>query len=54
MLNDPLEIDRRIGDRLDLILDGGILISQASTIVDLTGSEPQILREGRGDVSLIY
>jgi tRNA threonylcarbamoyl adenosine modification protein (Sua5/YciO/YrdC/YwlC family) len=54
VLNDPQEINRRIGDRLDMILDGGILISKPSTIVDLSGSEPEILREGRGDVSLVY
>jgi tRNA threonylcarbamoyl adenosine modification protein (Sua5/YciO/YrdC/YwlC family) len=54
VLNDPLEIDRRIGTQLDLILDGGILISKPSTVVDLTEDAPFIVREGRGDISLIY
>jgi len=54
VLNDPLEIDRRIGDQLDMILDGGLLISQPSTIVDLTGDAPVIVRQGKGDVTLIY
>ena len=54
ILNDPYEIERRIGDQLDLILNGGILISQPSTIVDLTDYEPSIIREGAGDISLIY
>ena len=54
VLNDPEEINRRLGDQIDLILDGGILISEPSTIVDLTGAEPVIVRSGRGDTSLIY
>jgi tRNA threonylcarbamoyl adenosine modification protein (Sua5/YciO/YrdC/YwlC family) len=54
VLNDPLQIDRRIGDQLDLILDGGILISEPSTIVDLTADEPLIIRQGKGDGGLVY
>ena len=54
ILNDPYEIDRRIGHELDLIFDGGILLSEPSTIVDLTDAEPQVIREGAGDISLIY
>lgn len=54
VLNDPVEIDHRIGDQLDLVLDGGLIISQPSTIVDLTGIAPVITRPGKGDTSLIY
>jgi tRNA threonylcarbamoyl adenosine modification protein (Sua5/YciO/YrdC/YwlC family) len=54
ILNDPFEIERRIGNDLDLIFNGGILISEPSTVVDLTDYTPQIIREGAGDVSLIY
>jgi tRNA threonylcarbamoyl adenosine modification protein (Sua5/YciO/YrdC/YwlC family) len=54
ILNDPYEIERRIGNDLDLILNGGILISEPSTVVDLTDYAPQIIREGAGDTSLIY
>ena len=54
VLNDPDEIYRRLGDQIDLILDGGILISEPSTVVDLTADDPVIIRSGRGDTSLIY
>ena len=54
ILNDPEEINRRFGHQVDIILDGGKLISEPSTIVDLTGDVPQIVREGKGDISLIY
>jgi tRNA threonylcarbamoyl adenosine modification protein (Sua5/YciO/YrdC/YwlC family) len=54
ILNDPDEINRRMGDQLDIILDGGTLFSEPSTIIDLTGSEPKIIRQGKGDPDLIY
>jgi tRNA threonylcarbamoyl adenosine modification protein (Sua5/YciO/YrdC/YwlC family) len=54
ILNDPYEIERRIGDKLDLILNGGILVSDPSTVVDLTNYEPTVIREGAGDLGLIY
>ena len=54
ILNDPEEINRRFGHQVDIILDGGILISEPSTIVDLTDKSPRILRKGKGDTGLIY
>jgi tRNA threonylcarbamoyl adenosine modification protein (Sua5/YciO/YrdC/YwlC family) len=54
ILNDPFEIERRIGDKLDLILNGGILVSEPSTVADLTDYEPLIIRKGAGDPALIY
>ena len=51
---DPVEIEAEIGHAVDLILDGGILVSQPSTVVDLTCNPPEIIREGLGDISLIY
>jgi L-threonylcarbamoyladenylate synthase len=41
------EVRRQIGEALDLVLDGGECpIGIASTIVDCTGLEPKILRQG--------
>ena len=48
-LTDPREIDVRIGHGVDLILDGGSCGLEPSTIVDLSGDEPVLLRAGRGD-----
>jgi L-threonylcarbamoyladenylate synthase len=46
----PVDADQVIaglGDELDLVLDGGpCRIGQPSTILDLTGAAPRILREG--------
>ncbi|MBP1656784.1 MAG: Telomere recombination [Bacteroidetes bacterium] len=38
---------------VDLILDAGPLNSQQSTVLDLTGDEPVIVRQGAGDTSFL-
>ena len=53
-MNDPEIIDRKIGNSVDLILDGGVIQSNPSTVVDLTGERPEIIRQGKGDISLLY
>jgi tRNA threonylcarbamoyl adenosine modification protein (Sua5/YciO/YrdC/YwlC family) len=50
-LYDPADIDRHLGKSLDLVIDGGTLVSEPSSVIDLTGDTPRILRKGKGDVS---
>ncbi|MEW6365441.1 MAG: L-threonylcarbamoyladenylate synthase [Acidobacteriota bacterium] len=50
-LLDPIEIEADIGDRVDLVVDGGILANEPSTVIDLTGRQPVIVRQGKGDTS---
>jgi tRNA threonylcarbamoyl adenosine modification protein (Sua5/YciO/YrdC/YwlC family) len=52
VLSDPVEIDKKFGALLDLVIDGGILASDPSTIIDLTEDTPRVLREGKGPVDL--
>jgi tRNA threonylcarbamoyl adenosine modification protein (Sua5/YciO/YrdC/YwlC family) len=52
LFNDPAEIEERFGKRLDLVIDGGVIASEHSSVVDLTGEFPKVIREGKGDVSL--
>ncbi len=40
------DADAQIGDRVDLLIDGGRAGGAESTIVDLTGERPAILRQG--------
>jgi tRNA threonylcarbamoyl adenosine modification protein (Sua5/YciO/YrdC/YwlC family) len=42
------EIEEELGHALDLVIDCGQPSGQGSTIVDLTGEEPVLLREGAG------
>lgn len=48
-LTDAPEIEDRIGNAVDLILDGGNCGLEPSTIVDLSGDAPRVLRAGKGD-----
>jgi tRNA threonylcarbamoyl adenosine modification protein (Sua5/YciO/YrdC/YwlC family) len=49
MLSDPDEVRERLGKQIELIIDGGAGTLEPTTIVDLTGPEPELLRAGRGD-----
>ena len=52
-LNDPQEIRERYGKLLDAIVDAGACPMQPTTVVDLTGPEPVLVRAGRGDPALL-
>jgi tRNA threonylcarbamoyl adenosine modification protein (Sua5/YciO/YrdC/YwlC family) len=47
---DPLELDRDMPG-LDLVLDGGPGGLEPTTVIDLTGDTPVIVREGAGDIT---
>jgi len=48
-LSDPAEMRRRLEHHVDLIIDGGAGTLEASTVVSLLDSEPEVLRVGCGD-----
>jgi tRNA threonylcarbamoyl adenosine modification protein (Sua5/YciO/YrdC/YwlC family) len=48
-LNDPHEIRDRFEHQIQLVLDAGACPMQPSTVVDLTGPNPVLIREGCGD-----
>lgn len=48
-LNDPEEIRERFQKRLQAVLDAGACPAQPTTVIDLTGAAPEVLRVGRGD-----
>lgn len=48
--SDPYEIDQEIGNRVDLLVDGGNLAETPTTVVGFTeDGTPDIMREGAGD-----
>lgn len=49
---DPELILEKWGNYVDVIIDGGYGDNIASTVIDLTGSEPEVIREGKGDVEI--
>ena len=49
-LNDAQEIRSRLEHAVDLVLDAGSCGIDPTTMVDLTGAVPQLLRQGKGSV----
>jgi tRNA threonylcarbamoyl adenosine modification protein (Sua5/YciO/YrdC/YwlC family) len=50
-LNEPEEIRQMLGHELELIIDGGPCGHEPTTVLDLVGEVPQVLRLGKGDAS---
>lgn len=50
---DPELILEKWGNLVDAVIDGGYGDNVASTIIDLSGYEPIIIREGKGDIDII-
>ena len=50
-LNDAEEILERYGHLLAGVIDGGACPLQPTTVIDLTGPEPVVLRRGQGDLA---
>jgi tRNA threonylcarbamoyl adenosine modification protein (Sua5/YciO/YrdC/YwlC family) len=51
VLIDARDVRDRLGHGLELVLDGGYRPNEPSTVVDLTGPEPVVVRVGKGDAS---
>lgn len=51
-LNDPEAIRDLLEKQLDLVIDGGSCSLEPTTVVDLTGDDAVILRQGRGEAAL--
>ncbi|MFO7525951.1 MAG: L-threonylcarbamoyladenylate synthase [Ignavibacteriaceae bacterium] len=49
---DPFEIKNIFNSQVDLMLASGNISNQPSSVVDLSGEEPEVIREGAGDISI--
>ncbi len=52
ILNDPDEIEKCFRGRVEIVI-AGQCPGEPSSIVDFTGEEPQVIREGLGDLSFL-
>lgn len=52
-LTDADTIRERLEKLVDLIIDGGVCAHGPSTVIDLTGPEPEVVRLGRGDPAVL-
>lgn len=51
-LTDPDEVRERLERQIELVIDGGACHLEPTTVIDLTGGEPELLRRGRGDAAM--
>lgn len=49
-LNDPEEIRDRLERRIDLVIEAGVCGLDMTTVVDLTGTAPELVRAGMGSL----
>ena len=52
-LGDPEQIRAKLEHEVDLIIDGGLVGNQPSTVIDWHGEQLQVARSGAGDVSFL-
>ena len=49
--DDPYAIQDSFGRHLEIIIDGGVLYPDPSSVISLIGDAPEVIRKGKGDVS---
>ena len=52
-LNDPQEIRERLEHQLGAVIDAGACSLEPTTVIDMSGDEPEVLRRGQGDPALL-
>ena len=51
-LTDPYDIRDSLEHQVELVIDGGFCGLEPTTVVDLTNTAPELLRQGKGDFSV--
>jgi tRNA threonylcarbamoyl adenosine modification protein (Sua5/YciO/YrdC/YwlC family) len=51
LLDDPKEIDKMYKGQVDLVMDGGVFLPEPSSVISLLDEFPEVIREGKGDIS---
>jgi len=53
IFSDPADIQQKLGKLLDLVVDGGSLSGDPSTVISLVNDQVEVIRAGVGDISWI-
>ncbi|HYG49709.1 MAG TPA: L-threonylcarbamoyladenylate synthase [Flavobacteriales bacterium] len=53
-LTDAELIHEKFGDRVDLVINGGIGSLEPSTVIDCTSGTPELVREGKGETANLF
>lgn len=52
-LTDAEEIQDRMGNTVDAVIDGGNCGLEPTTVIDLAGDQPEIIRAGKGSIEAV-
>ena len=50
IMADPVDMHEELKNKVDLVIDGGILGSELSSVISLVDDIPEVVREGKGEV----
>jgi tRNA threonylcarbamoyl adenosine modification protein (Sua5/YciO/YrdC/YwlC family) len=50
--SDPFEIAEKFNPHLSLVIDAGIILPAPSSVISLIDDVPEVIREGKGEISL--
>lgn len=50
-MDDPYDIEMQLSKRIDVFIDSGLGTLNTTSIIDLSGDQPEIIRRGIGDTS---
>ena len=51
ILDDPFDIEELLGNQIDALINAGTQTTKLTTIVDMTSTQPEVIRQGAADVS---
>ncbi|HEB72175.1 MAG TPA: threonylcarbamoyl-AMP synthase [Nitrospirae bacterium] len=49
-LTDPSMLPEKFSSKVDLVISTGPLVSEPSTVIDIAGDEPVLIRQGKGEL----
>jgi tRNA threonylcarbamoyl adenosine modification protein (Sua5/YciO/YrdC/YwlC family) len=52
VLSDPIDMEQEFKHCVDMVIDGGVLVPEQSSVVSFLNDTPEVIRTGKGDVSL--
>ena len=53
-LSEAYELEERLGNLVDLVIDGGPVYPAPSSVLSMLGDTVEVLREGKGDISRFF
>jgi len=52
-LAEPADIHDTYGSLVDMVIDGGVISYEPSTVISLVDDNPEVIREGKGEINFL-